>query len=74
MVVGFDLMVRAHSLMMAGYQYTHNDQICTIFSAPNYCYRCENKGAVLFLGEFLEQVISVYDSAPKVPTVKSFRV
>lgn len=40
---GLVLTVRAHQLVMDGYQYTHNNQLLTLFSAPNYCYRCGNQ-------------------------------
>jgi diadenosine tetraphosphatase ApaH/serine/threonine PP2A family protein phosphatase len=34
---------RAHQLMMEGYSWHHNGAVLTLFSAPNYCYRCGNK-------------------------------
>jgi hypothetical protein len=30
-------------LIMEGYQWTHKQGVVTIFSAPNYCYRCGNQ-------------------------------
>lgn len=39
--------VRAHQLVMDGYSKTHQDQLITVFSAPNYCYRCGNLGGLL---------------------------
>jgi serine/threonine-protein phosphatase 2A catalytic subunit len=41
------MVARAHQLMNQGYQLQHNNNICTIFSAPNYCYRCNNQAAFL---------------------------
>lgn len=41
------LICRAHQLMMDGYNVTHNENVITIFSAPNYCYRCGNQAALL---------------------------
>ena len=38
---------RAHQLVMEGYQYSHKKKCVTIFSAPNYCYRCGNQGSAL---------------------------
>ncbi len=28
---------------MEGYQMTHEKNVVTVFSAPNYCYRCGNQ-------------------------------
>lgn len=48
---GLDLTVRAHQLVMTGLEYAHDNQIVTIFSAPDYCLRCGNTGGVLELDE-----------------------
>ena len=34
---------RAHQLVMEGYNWSHDRNVVTIFSAPNYCYRCGNQ-------------------------------
>ena len=41
------MIARAHQLMNKGYQLQHNNKLVTIFSAPNYCYRCNNQAAIL---------------------------
>ena len=37
---GLNLVARAHQLVMEGFNWCHDQNAVTIFSAPNYCYRC----------------------------------
>lgn len=48
---GLQFVARAHQLVMEGYQWTHSRGVCTIFSAPNYCYRCGNQAAIMEVDE-----------------------
>ncbi|MQM01958.1 hypothetical protein Taro_034715 [Colocasia esculenta] len=41
------LIARAHQLVMDGYNWGHEQKVVTIFSAPNYCYRCGNMASIL---------------------------
>lgn len=52
---GFDLICRAHQAVMNGYEFPFfpDQSLVTIFSAPNYCYEFENKGAILKVDENL---------------------
>jgi serine/threonine-protein phosphatase PP1 catalytic subunit len=42
-----DLICRAHQLVDNGYEFFCEKKMITVFSAPNYCGNCGNKGAVL---------------------------
>ena len=51
----FDLICRAHQAIMDGFEFPFPDNqfLVTVFSAPNYCYEYENKGAILNVEENL---------------------
>jgi len=59
------LIARAHQLVMDGYSQTHEKHVVTIFSAPNYCYRCGNQAAIMEVDEHLRQTYIQFDPAPK---------
>ncbi|KAK2197781.1 bifunctional Metallo-dependent phosphatase-like/Serine-threonine-specific protein phosphatase-bis(5-nucleosyl)-tetraphosphatase/Calcineurin-like phosphoesterase domain [Babesia duncani] len=51
---GLDLITRAHQLTMEGYHWSQDRNVVTVFSAPNYCYRCQNQAAILEIDENLQ--------------------
>jgi len=50
---------------MEGYNWTHEKNVVTIFSAPNYCYRCGNQAAIMEIDEHLEYTFLQFDPAPR---------
>ncbi|AYU82615.1 calcineurin-like phosphoesterase-like protein [Leishmania donovani] len=62
-------IMRAHQCVNAGFQWTQEGLVVTLFSAPNYCGMNGNKGAIAMLrgaaqasGESIRLEFKVYDS------------
>jgi len=51
------MLVRAHQLVTEGFSESHQKKVITLFSAPNYCYRCANKGAIMEFDENMEEIM-----------------
>ncbi|KAF1781240.1 Metallo-dependent phosphatase-like [Phytophthora cactorum] len=59
---GLTLIARAHQLVMEGYNWSHKCNVVTIFSAPNYCYRCGNEAAIMEVDEQMQYTLYVQES------------
>lgn len=56
---GLTLVARAHQLVMEGFAWSQERNVVTIFSAPNYCYRCGNQAAILEVDDALKYTLWV---------------
>ena len=54
---GLTLVARAHQLVMEGFSWSQERNVVTIFSAPNYCYRCGNQAAILEVDDALKYTL-----------------
>jgi len=61
---GLTLISRAHQLVMEGYSLCQSNMVITIFSAPNYCYRCGNQAAIMEVSETSAVTYLQFDPAP----------
>ena len=58
-------ILRAHQLCMEGFSVLYDDSLSTVWSAPNYCYRCGNSASILEVGVHGEKHFNVFDAAPE---------
>jgi serine/threonine-protein phosphatase 6 catalytic subunit len=64
-VNNLQLVARAHQLVQEGYKYMFDEQLVTVWSAPNYCYRCGNLASIMTVHEDGTRDFTVYDAAPE---------
>jgi hypothetical protein len=63
-VNGVDIIARAHQLVMEGYKFMFDKSLVTVWSAPNYCYRCGNVAAIMELDEHRNVFFKIFNAAP----------
>jgi diadenosine tetraphosphatase ApaH/serine/threonine PP2A family protein phosphatase len=63
---GLTLIARAHQLAAEGFQWHFGTQklLVTVWSAPNYMYRCGNKASVMILGNELQPEFKQFEAVP----------
>lgn len=49
---------------MEGYKYMFNEKLVTVWSAPNYYYRCGNVASIMELDENLQKYFKIFEAAP----------
>ena len=62
---GLSLIARAHQLVMEGYNWSQDQLVVTVFSAPNYCYRCNNQAAIMEVDDGMRYSFIQFEPAPR---------
>jgi len=61
-----ELICRAHQLALDGIKYSFdNKNLVTVWSAPNYCYRCGNLAAIMSFDEHLDRSVKTFKEVPE---------
>ena len=60
------LIARAHQLVQEGFQFMFPDEnLVTVWSAPNYCYRCGNVASILCLDANQGVEFKIFEAVPE---------
>jgi serine/threonine-protein phosphatase 6 catalytic subunit len=62
-VNSLDLIARAHQLVQEGFKHMFNDSLVTVWSAPNYCYRCGNLASIMQVDADGKSSFKTYNAA-----------
>jgi len=70
-VNGLELVSRSHQLVQEGYKYFFPPEnfLVTVWSAPNYCYRCGNIAAIMEVDDKLNRNFLTFDAVEQPPSV-----
>lgn len=64
-VNGLKTIARAHQLVNEGYKFHFPEKsVVTVWSAPNYCYRCGNVASIMNVDANLETKFSIFSAVP----------
>eukprot|EP00924_Labyrinthula_sp_SR-Ha-C_P007057 maker-scaffold_8-snap-gene-8.72-mRNA-1 protein AED:0.02 eAED:0.02 QI:0/1/0.5/1/1/1/2/42/325 len=61
---GVKQICRSHQLVMVGYKEMFESGLVTVWSAPNYCYRCGNAAAVFEIENNGEANVKIFGPCP----------
>lgn len=64
-VNGLQTIARAHQLVNEGYKFHFPEKsVVTVWSAPNYCYRCGNVASIMTVDTNLDTKFSIFSAVP----------
>ena len=51
-------------VIISGYKYMFEEQLVTVWSAPNYCYRCGNVASILEITDTDTRTPKIFEAVP----------
>ena len=60
-----ELIARAHQLIQEGYQFLFHNQLVTVWSVPNYCYRAGNVASIMEFYEHMNRSFKIFEECPE---------
>uniref|UniRef100_A0A3Q2DVR3 Serine/threonine-protein phosphatase n=1 Tax=Cyprinodon variegatus TaxID=28743 RepID=A0A3Q2DVR3_CYPVA len=58
------LICRAHQLVHEGYKFMFDEKLVTVWSAPNYCYRCGNIASIMVFKDVNRREPKLFRAVP----------
>jgi len=71
---GLELIARSHQLVQDGFKFQFDKALVTVWSVPNYCYRCANVAAIMSIGvDAQEPKFDIFNTVSDLNKIQNYR-